>query len=294
MSAAIENIPVNWIRPNELKDQLETAKVEFLGGSQRAYSRDDQKVIGYATTFFSRQLPQLTYWYTALEKLYLLPDLVPTLPENFHEIYFGNCPIKEMEGNVKVDGEPYKLYETHSLYLIPTMSLNDLEKRVSAYGRNVLGAKNDAENPLRFRNFYHRDLYRGGLFGSIKSDPWEWILIPNEVLEVSRGKTFSQQLETLETLNQRVTVGPNYDLGTLKQVAAFLFLHKVATGKSFYEKGNAQNGNRPSYVRAQETDEDSHHFIIGGYARSGVYIADYTDDWVVRTIGVAALRKLSS
>lgn len=219
-----------------------------------------------------RPLPSnLTNWYTALKRIEALPEKILPLPLNIYEILNSQCPI----------GPSRKIEETHSLYLIPPGALNELEQRVRDYGQKFF----QGDNPLKFRYFWddarqeHADIPVG--------EP-RWVLITNDVLPGSRNQHYSKQEQMITDLNAKN--GTNYQVPTLRETAAALFLHKIATGRSLYQAGNnGQNGNQYTYTRVAETTYDW-RLMVGGFAPSGLDITDCFD-YGYEDCGVAALRK---
>jgi hypothetical protein len=216
--------------------------------------------------------PICTNWYTALKAIDALPDKIPVLPRDIHQILGSKCPIYSNK----------RISETHSLYLIPPGTVNELEARVSTYGQQLYS--ND-ENPLRFRHFFDATRQE---HGNIQFHEYEWILISNDVLPGSRDQPLQKQAQMVADLSAKSFT--DYQVPTLREAVASIFLHKIATGKSLYQAANKQNGSRYTYTRIKETSH-GRHLIVGGSAPSGVFVSggysygDYED------IGVAALRK---
>jgi len=218
-----------------------------------------------------RQLPSnLTNWYTALQRIDALPEKIPPLPLNIHEILGDKCPIDPSR----------KIGETHSLYLIPPGSLNELEERVRAYGQEFF----QGENPLKFRSFWGdaRQEHAG-----VVADEPQWILITNDVLPGSRNQPYAKQEQIITDLNAKN--GTDYQVPTLRETVLAMFLHKITTHVSLYPEGNEQNGNLYTYTRVVEKIRDW-HLVVGGFAPSGLSVNDH-DDYDNETLGVAALRK---
>ncbi len=215
--------------------------------------------------------PILTNWYTALERIQALPDEIPALPRNIHQILGSNCPIHSNK----------RIGETHSLYLIPPGTLNGLEECVSAYGQTLY----PNENPLKFRYFW--DAARQE-HANVQFNEHQWVLISNDVLPGSRNQSYEKQAQMVADLSANSFT--NYQVPSLREASAAIFLHKVATGESLYQAGNEQNGVVYTYTRVKEITQNW-HLIVGGSAPSGVRVLRHSSACVVEYIGVAALQK---
>ncbi len=276
-ASASRSVPTeDWITPQEQLRRLRQWDIDALDSVPSLRERNMRDVLGIVADLNAPAA--LTNWYKALESLDLLPERIPPLPHNIHQILMNKCPIK---GNqLKPDGTPYRIIDTHSLYLIPRGTLNELEARVSAYGQRVFGN----ENSLQFRYFWPEARRE---HGDVPFEA-EWILISNDVLEESRSQLWERQVEVVQQLNTDSFT--DYQIPTLREAAAFMFLHKVATGESLYQAGNEQNGGLYTYTRVQNTTQRGWRLVVGGFAPSGVNVSsDF--DYVHEDLGVAVLRK---
>jgi hypothetical protein len=204
----------------------------------------------------------LTDWHTALSRLGMLPEQIPPLKLTHEQIHEGVCP--QLRG---------------SFYLIPSGTLNALEAKVKAYGETHLAAFGE-KNPLQFRTFWEPARLKWGDFQYPK---YEWRWMSDDILEGSRARSFEKQAQMVAKL------GANFEIPSLRDAAACLFLHKVATGESLLQCGNEQNESPSTYTHVQDTAEGL-YLAIGGSAPSGVGVSYYYgyDD---KFIGVVALRK---
>ena len=223
-------------------------------------------------------LAPLTHWYTALKLLDALPDTIPALPSNIDEILNGKCPI--YKGLRKPDGTSYKVSDTHSLYLIPSGTLQELESRVKAYGEQTLHAN---PNPLQFRYFWDAAYQE---HADVRFEEHQWILISNDVLSESRNQSYQQQTQLVANLSAKSLL--HYEVPSLREAVGAIFLHKVATGESLYQEGNEQNNGLYTYTRVPEITL-GYHLIVGGFAPFGVAVCSFGN--AAECVGVAALRK---
>ncbi|OGN55247.1 MAG: hypothetical protein A3D96_06660 [Chlamydiae bacterium RIFCSPHIGHO2_12_FULL_44_59] len=217
----------------------------------------------------------------ALRKIGLLPAHIPALPKNMGQILNEKCPIHGDEAGP--DGTSLKIWQTHSLYLLPPGTLNELEARVSAYGRAHL-AEYGRENPLQFRYFWNAARQE---HGDTRFDEPQWVLMSNDVLPGSRNQPYERHVEMVGELSEKAFVP--FEVPSLRAAVGVTLLHKVATGESILQAGNEQNGNVHTYTRVGETT-GSYHVAVGGSAPSGVGVSsDYGGDG--EGIGVSALWK---
>ncbi len=272
---AVEGPREHWITPQE---QLKRLTAPLLTESSKyMVSALANLVVEYLSS-------NLTNWYTALKRLGPLPGRIPALPEDIHQILDSDCPIRSNER--KPDGSRYKINDTHSLYLIPAGTLNELEARVSAYGRAHL-AEYGGENPLQFRYFW--DAARRE-HGDVRFNEPQWILISNDILPESRSTSYPEQVKMVETVNTRDFIRDEvrspYEVPLLREAVAFAFLHKVATGESVLQAGNERN--EDIYTSVQETTDNA-PLAVGGFAPDGLYVASYY--FAGDRIGVGVVRK---
>jgi hypothetical protein len=295
--SAAQPQPREWITPQAQLDRLLKSNAQPIAYpvSQASICPDTYNqgtklgianiISQYAVEALS---PKLTNWHTALQRMNALPDKVPALPWNMPQILDGKCPIRGDEK--KPDGTHYKLSHTHLLYLIPPMSLNELEARVRTYGKQALNNQGKKlypdQNPLQFRYFW--DAARQE-HGDIPSNEYQWILISNDVLPESRNRSYQEQAQKVAALSKKAFV--NYEVPSLYAAAAACFLHKVATGESLYQAGNEQNGNIHTCTRVKETTQN-YRLVIGSPAPSGVSVHCCSYGYDVReNIDVTPLRK---
>ncbi len=221
----------------------------------------------------SYSLPStLTNWYKARKCLNNLPEKIPPLPRNIHQILNGKCPIYEGK----------KIEDTHFLQLIcqEDGSLNQFETVTKAYGRIHYP---EGQNPLRFRSFWdeaHQE------HSAVPFEPTHWELITKDVIPGSQKKSYDAQVAMINALSQKSFV--NYEVPSLSMFRA-LFLHKVATEESLYTAGSEQNRNVYTYSHVRESTRN-YQLGVGGSAPSGLEVIS-SFDRVFRSIGIGALRK---
>jgi hypothetical protein len=111
-------------------------------------------------------LPSIfTDWYTARKRLKNLPEKIPSLPLNIHEILNERCPI--YGDQTKPDGTHYTVNDTHILQLLceEDGNLNEFEAVVKRYGEEHY--HNDG-HPFQFRYFSPRAYQE---YGNVKFEP---------------------------------------------------------------------------------------------------------------------------
>ena len=255
---------------DETRELLESLPEGIIDRIPASVIRSSLKSIkgetGHFPTLFDMVIEQLveprplpsnqTNWYTALERIGALPDKIPALPRNIHEILGSPCPIHS------TDKTPLTVGQTHSLYLLPPGSLNELEQRVSSYGQKFF----QGENPLKFGYFWRVALEE---HANVQFSEPQWVLISNDVLPGSRNQNVAKQAQMVETLSKKSLT--NYQVPTLREAIGAVFLHKVATGESLYPEGNEQNGTRDTFTRVKETTQNT-RLIVGGFAPSGLRV----------------------
>jgi hypothetical protein len=288
--------PREWISPQGQLNRLFEYNVQsiaypistIISSEQLGRVKEIPEVAGIIFQYTLEALsPNLTNWYTSLQRIGALPDKVPALPWNMPQILDSKCPIRSDER--KPDGTHYKLSDTHSLYLILPGSPNELETRVRAYGSQALndqgGRLYPNNNPLQFR-FFGGESRRE--YGDVRSREYQWVLISNDVLPKSRKKSYQKQAQKVAELSKKAFV--NYEVPSLYAVVAVHFLHRVATGGIFQGEANAQNGNLYTYTRVKETIHN-YHLIVGSFSLPlpGVSVSGY--DFDLEQIGIVALRK---
>lgn len=169
--------------------------------------------------------PNLIHWHTALERLGLLPKRIPRLSGNIYNILHSPCPIRH--GEKKADGTPYKVSDTHLLYLLPPGTLNELAVRARTYAEQQ--KEFEEENPFKF--LCHWDV------GNSQCNEAQWVLLTEDILPGSilpRNTDFNL---TCEKQAQMVAIFKR-QIPSLRAAVGVAFLHKIATGKSILKQNN--------------------------------------------------------
>lgn len=226
--------------------------------------------------------PGLTNWYTARERLRALPEKLPPLPKDIHQIVNSKCPI--YDGQIKADGTHYSVDDTHFLQLLceEDGSLNHFENNVvKPYGENhyLQGV-----NPLQFRYFWHEARQE---HGEVPCELTHWELTTKNILPESRNKSWAEQDELVSSLGQKAFV--NYEVPSVKNTPRALFLHRVATGESLYTASDARNGHLYTYTLLRESTE-IYRLVVGGFDHAGLSVDDGYD-FGDGSVGVGGLRK---
>lgn len=285
-----------WITPDEqlkrLYKPLLVEQVEFVLPAEGlpeivadyAYSDQSEPSEVYPENY--------TRWYTALKKIGMLPDRVPALPANIHDILKAPCPLpKSWDEKRKPDGTPWTVGDSHSLYLLPAGDIvGDLQAHCALYGKE---AKNDRgeklypqHNPLQLFYASREDIRQD----DVKTEA-EWILMSNSLLEGSKRQTWKRQAELIQKIS---TPFLTYQAPSLKQAFGFVILHKVATGESvFYGSDVFSPVPKSLCTRVEAIVGRSKHLTVGGCDPShGVPVSSIHPDHDWPGVGVAALIKL--
>lgn len=255
----------SWITPQQMLERCIKPNPEIMaaliGTQQEPGALPVQAVASIVAQYALDNLnPNLTNWYTALDRLNMLPRKVPSL--SIEQILESNCPTRE--GQVKEDGTYYKVSDTSFLYLRPRGTLNEFVARAGAYGEIHL-KEYGGKNPFGFSYFWNKKP------SSVNFEEPQWVLLSKGLLDKSCNKTYLAQIQMIEEISKKTFV--NYEIPTLFEVVTTVFLHKLVTGESILPAVEME----PVYTRVQNTFQDC-HLIVGGFASNGlvVYIADKT------------------
>ena len=215
-----------------------------------------------------------TNWYTALSKLNLLPQSIPPLPSNIHEILMANCPIYSDK----------RVNDTHSLFLFPAGTIDTLAERF--FGVPI--------NPLT-------DCLASAKRHTLSDEftKCEWGLVTNDLLPDSREKTHEEQKKMIQEIRDRAFLP--YEVPPFKYALAANLLNTAAEGdRSLWLNRNDIEGRTrvqetfryAPYLFGSEVREETFSF---GNSRcnstSGVQQATSIEDCRSRSLflGVAAL-----
>lgn len=185
--------------------------------------------------------PKLTDWHTVLKHLKILPERIPRLPKNIHRILYSECPI--YRETRKEDGAPYRVMDTHLLYLIPSGTLKELEARVRAYGQPLAEYKG---NPHSIAYSLNCKEHVNTQFQEPK-----WVLLSEDLLPESCNKSYEEQMQIVAHSSRKAP--------SLRAVIGVALLHKVATGKCILSKGNEEYF---IFSRVEESSCD-YHLVAG-------------------------------
>ena len=257
-----------WITPEEQLNRL----------------RNDYEVLSRPEAELKEEfvIPQkLTNWYRALDPDHLdaLPPFAPPLPEDILQILDRTCPIY---------GGDKKIGDTHSLYLVPPGTLNQLDERVQHLGKKLFGSK----NPLKLKDVWGECGKVLEQHGDTPYNDPHWILMTNQELPGSRTRFYGTQVEMVRDLRGRANI--DYEVPRLRDAVNFIFLNKIATGKSLYQGRSKENNYQDTFIRVQDTARWSWsgdwRLAVGDFTSRGLRI-DLHGDWFATYVGVAALCK---
>ncbi len=201
----------------------------------------------------------LTNWHTALSRLNMLPKQIPPLYLNSTQIQEGICSV------------------SGSFYLVPSKTVNQFVESVEKYGARHL-SEFEGSNPFRFRYFWEAARQE---HGDTQFKQYEWRWMSDDILADSRGQSNVQQAQIVAKL------GKNFEIPSLKDVVACLFLYKAATKQSLLRQGNDKSEVN-TYTRVQETTQDC-HLAVGGSLSCGVSVTRHHPN--DEEVGVVALAK---
>lgn len=295
-----------WITPEEQLERFESIAVaKKVSFAVPPLIPDIAKIIaGYAVGECD---PLLTNWYTALTRLGVLPKKIPPLPWHIRQILDSKCPV--YDGQNKPDGTPYKIKDTHILYLIPK-ELGTLrhfqEDILNPYGARAYPEERD---PLQFRYYLEKVYDKDGessVQDSLFTTPFadtHWVLMTKDVLPGSLRQPWlpglfgssgplkqpsrNDHVELIKELARKAFTA--YEMPTLQENLSVIALHKVATKENFYYRINALNNLR-TYICARVQESSLGCPVVGGVIP--VKMCNYLHYLnVPLDVGVAALRK---
>lgn len=168
----------------------------------------------YATEDFGSNIDN---WYNVLRKLNILPESIPPLPSNIHDILGSPCPIF---------GSPNRVTDTHTLWLIPGGKIEDINTLAE-----LCGVSSDTQE-------HHWRLEQSTLSGfkmeKMKFESPTWILISN-LLPRSLQLNYSDQKKMIAKLRKKTVV--NYEVPSFKYMLAANLLKMQTDGKGLWEEG---------------------------------------------------------
>ena len=270
------NPRANWMTPEQQLKRLHLPiAVEVQTGSPLFPE------IAKIVSLYAGADESLTDWYRALSLLKALPERIPPLPQNIHEIMDSKCPI--YGDQMQADGTFLKVKQTHLLSLVPE-EFGTLEKLVTTilkpYAKKNYSSH---ENPLRFRQFPDRLTYLHAPF--LKT---HWVLMTKDILPKSKGKSREDQAVLIDDLNRKA--GVVYETPALNQCFVATIVHKVATGKSLYQ-ASCRDSNHfltQTYTWLKDKGQNGYPLYLGGFAPTGVATYSFLD---YGNIGVSLLRR---
>ncbi len=227
----------------------------------------------------SQYSEETSHWYTALSLMQkafperrILPERISPLPDQMVHILHSKSAVNE-DQQVKDD---------QMLPLIPEElgNIRQMLRLFEEYGDKTYGR---GEHPLKMRYFWPQALVE---HGDTAPPPTHFALITKDVMPGTRNKTFNDQVDKVAALSKKAFA--QYEVPTLRDMIAAIFLHYIATGEMLFPSGNEQNNHVYICTRVLERTA-GYHLMAGGFAPSGLSVDfSYFDDV---NMGVAALRK---
>jgi hypothetical protein len=186
-------------------------------------------------------------------------DLIPPLArivaeyvinaKNWDPLYLQlPCPIRA--GETKADGSSYKIGDTHTLYL---KAFNTIEKIEKAMQEKDL---------IPFKSFHpsaHEQYYRA------ESRAPQYLLVFNDLLPDSRGRSYSEQVERIQNLNKRINP-LSYTLPGLTDTLAYCALSRCEKKESFLQTNDQHGDNHQAHTWIEETIDGS-HLVVGAHIK---------------------------
>lgn len=164
----------------------------------------------------------MTNWYTALERMNILPHdpVIEPLPENIEEIMESPSPTHH--GLLKPDGTFYKIKEVGVFYLVPPHSFEHLDQKQKAFWKD-----------RTFKDLYACSFSPNSLrdFDGVEKT-YRWVWMTKTVLPGNIGR--SKDKDAIEKLNRLFHT--RYEIPSLKDALPIQFLHRVATGETLYKE----------------------------------------------------------
>ncbi|HEV7736426.1 MAG TPA: hypothetical protein VGO47_03520 [Chlamydiales bacterium] len=193
--------PKNWIAPEM---QLEKCRLSVARKVQNAtgLAIDAAKLV---TEYTSVDDPA-TYSLNALSQLNALPQAIPPLPENIHDILDEDCPISHWNKTEL----PIKVGRSHLLVLVPQEfgSINRLIENILEPGReNIPHLEPFA---LTFAMFDGQKEY-----GDTPFKTSHWVLVSLKFLQETKD-SWKEKKEIVDVLNKKYNV--SYKIPDLQQI----------------------------------------------------------------------------
>lgn len=220
-----------WTSPSEQLDRLVSPPSYYEESLKKRFPDTIATLIAaYAHGNLGKNAYQ---WYLAVRKLNIVPQKVPPVPFNIHDMLESTCPI---------EGEPRRITDTHSLWLIPggLGLITNIDELAKICGQ---GCDTDFLGPK------HPGLREGRLQG-LRTDKTvgflepEWIVIYNCLLFGSKS-TCDDECK-ISKLRDKSFV--NYELPSFKYALAANLLKLRLDGNGLWEK----NGKVRRLTRVQE------------------------------------------
>ena len=159
------------------------------------------------------------------------------------------------------------------LVLIPK-TVNGKELTLNSLGELVKTPKNGghATNYGFIRNEIVKE------HGNKSIDKSYWVLMTQDVIPGSRGKSYDVQKNLIKTFSKTKA---EYQVPQALEAAVCIFMKYVSTGTRMYSVN-------PCYTRCQENTL-GFQLCFGGFTPAGLFVCNFSSDYTM--IGVAGLRK---
>ena len=191
---------------------------------------------------------------------------IPALPSDMDTILDSACPFWP-DKQVK---------DTHLLVLIPA-TVDGAPFTLNLLGELIQRPKNGGHET---RYEYYNDEVREQ-FGAVSPVRSYWLLLTRDILEGSRGKSYSAQRALVARHAKRT--GQPYAIPSALEAATAILMNHVGTGERIF-------GDNPwTYTRCQEVMNSGYPVVVGGFDSSGLDVYDDRDDSGI--FGVAGCRK---
>jgi U-box domain-containing protein len=187
----------------------------------------------------------------------------PPLPPDIDKILAAQCPF--------LPGK--KVSETHLLVLIPK-TVNGRPLNLKFLGELV--QKPLQGNATKYKNFYL------GEYTDPPAPKSHWALMTRDVVEGSRGRSYSDQQKLMTDNNQKAKLP--YEIPTVLDAAVCIFMEYVRTGTRLY------SDNPYTFTWCQEKYDANWYLVVGGFSAAGLFV-HRGRNFVNVSSGVGGLRK---
>jgi hypothetical protein len=180
------------------------------------------------------------------------------LPHRIRQIIESPSPIPGHEGK--------KIKDTHVVFYKPK-KINGMEYTI----RNIPEIFRAAGKMYTYRNIYLDNFpHECSEIKEFANTPVEkegWVAVTRDLLPESRNKTFTEQRELIDILNEKNEKAEfKYQVPKLIDVISAVFVEHLRSGKCLYNSGKIPRfDNPPTFTQCQETNDRLQLRFAGGF-----------------------------